>query len=493
VNSTDPLAFLSYVRADDEHERGRITALRQRLEGEVRIQTGRPFVIFQDKKDIMWGQQWKQRLDTELFNVTFLIPIITPSYFRSAACRDEFEKFAIREKQLGKDTLILPIYYLEADEINEVSGGSADAIATVLSQRNWADWRLLRFTDIKTPEVERSIADMAKTIKASMKTLEAEIRQSEVKHTPLKPSAPFSPPVPLDLTKYSPDVPEMVTPSGTRVASKIRTSYYAYTKEFDEIINAESLIDTQSQPQFHALISRGVRSFKKLHDLEIAAATEKLRSLDQASLPAVIFLVDNSGSMKRDSKIIGIAGWLQVVLNVLEEVGVPTEVLGFTTRTWKGGESREKWLANGKPRKPGRLNDLRHIIYKDCSRKAEDTYANLGLMAAGRLLKENIDGEALLWAYDRARDIDRARTIIVMISDGAPVDDSTLENNSPHYLENHLISTVSWLSSIPSLRLYGIGIDHEVRRYYPEGVSLSTAKELGLVLLDALPDWLSRT
>ena len=163
MNNTDPLAFLSYVRTDDEHERGRITALRQRLEGEVRIQTGRPFVIFQDKKDILWGQQWKQRLDTELFNVTFLIPIITPSYFRSAACRDEFEKFVIREKQLGKDTLILPIYYLEADEINEVSGESGDAIATVLSQRNWADWRPMRFADIKTPEVERSIADMANT------------------------------------------------------------------------------------------------------------------------------------------------------------------------------------------------------------------------------------------------------------------------------------------------------------------------------------------
>ena len=215
MNSTDALAFLSYVRTDDEHERGRITALRQRLEGEVRIQTGRPFIIFQDKKDILWGQQWKQRLDTELFNVTFLIPIITPSYFRSSACRDEFEKFVIREKQLGKDTLILPIYYLEADEINEVSGGNADVIATILSQRNWADWRSMRFADIKAPEVERSIADMAKTIKASMKTIEAEIRESEVKHTHPTPSAPLTPPISLDLTEYSPDIPEMLTPSGT--------------------------------------------------------------------------------------------------------------------------------------------------------------------------------------------------------------------------------------------------------------------------------------
>lgn len=493
MNSTDALAFLSYVRTDDEHERGRITALRQRLEGEVRIQTGRPFIIFQDKKDILWGQQWKQRLDTELFNVTFLIPIITPSYFRSSACRDEFEKFVIREKQLGKDTLILPIYYLEADEINEVSGGNADVIATILSQRNWADWRSMRFADIKAPEVERSIADMAKTIKASMKTIEAEIRESEVKHTHPTPSAPLTPPISLDLTDYSPDIPEMLTPSGTHTASTIRTSYYAYTKEFDEIINAESLIDTESQTQFRALISRRVKSLKRLHDLEITAGTEKLRSLDQTSPPAVIFLVDNSGSMRDGAKLPLIAGWLQVVLNVLEEVGVPTEVLGFTTRTWKGGESREKWLVNGKPRKPGRLNDLRHIIYKDSGRKAEDTYANLGLMADGRLLKENIDGEALLWAYDRARDIGSEHTIIVMISDGVPVDDSTLSVNPPNYLEKHLISTVRWLSAIPSLRLYGIGIDHETSRYYPDGVSRITANELGLVLLDVLPNWLSRT
>ncbi|NSY45960.1 cobaltochelatase CobT-related protein [Agrobacterium tumefaciens] len=491
MNSTDPIAFLSYVRTDDEHERGRITALRQRLEGEVRIQTGRPFVIFQDKKDILWGQQWKERLDTELFNVTFLIPIITPSYFRSAACRDEFEKFVIREKQLGKNTLILPIYYLEADEINEVATASPDAIAAVLSQRNWADWRMLRFTDIKAPEVERSIAEMAKTIKVGMRAIEAEIRESEVTHIPPEPPLQKLS-YPSDLTDYSPDTPEMVTSSGIRKPASIRASYYAYTKEFDEVINAEDLIDADSEQRFRAEISRKVRRLKNSHGAAIATAFERLSAIILTPPPAIIFLVDNSGSLKDETKIPVIASWLQVVANILEDVGVSTEVLGFTTRTWKGGESREKWLADGKPTKPGRLNDLRHIVYKDINRKSKDTYANLGLMAAGRLLKENIDGEALLWAYDRARDIGSIQTIIVMISDGAPVDDSTLYENSLDFLERHLNSTIQWLSALPSLHLYGVGIDHDTSRYYPEGIPSIPAKDLGLALLDALPAWLSR-
>lgn len=211
MNTTDPIAFLSYVRADDDHERGRITALRTRLVGEVRMQTGRPFAIFQDKRDVLWGQQWRERLESELFNVTFLIPIITPSYFRSVACREEFEKFAVREKQLGKNTLILPIYYLESDEINEVASENPDGIAVTLSQRNWAAWGTMRFTPIEAPEVERSIAGMAQTIKTSMKSLEAEIQASDKQHKPpTPPKASYS----LDMTDYSPEIPEMLTQGG---------------------------------------------------------------------------------------------------------------------------------------------------------------------------------------------------------------------------------------------------------------------------------------
>ena len=159
----DPIAFLSYVRADDEHDRGRITALRARLEGEVRMHTGKPFPIFQDKKDIKWGQQWKERLDSTLLNVTFLIPIVTPSYFQSYPCRDEFNKFLLREQQLGENHLILPIYYLTADEFGELNAKDADPIAKIIASRNWADWRSLRFLELTSASVEVAINDMAAT------------------------------------------------------------------------------------------------------------------------------------------------------------------------------------------------------------------------------------------------------------------------------------------------------------------------------------------
>ena len=137
-----PVAFLSYVRADDEHDHGKITALRSRLEGEIRMHTGQEFKIFQDKRDLSWGQHWKTRLDDTLLSVTFLIPVITPSYFNSSACRDEFEKFSIREKQLGENRLILPIYYLSSDPIADANSEDSDEIAKILASRNWADWRL---------------------------------------------------------------------------------------------------------------------------------------------------------------------------------------------------------------------------------------------------------------------------------------------------------------------------------------------------------------
>jgi cobaltochelatase CobT len=128
----EPVAFFSYVRSDDDHDSGRISQLRQQLEGEVKMQTGRPFHIFQDRNDIKWGEQWKERIEDALLDVTFLIPIVTPSYFQSHACRMEFETFLVREKALGEERLILPIYYVSCDEMDENSDPS-DAIANVLT------------------------------------------------------------------------------------------------------------------------------------------------------------------------------------------------------------------------------------------------------------------------------------------------------------------------------------------------------------------------
>ena len=139
----EPVAFFSYVRSDDAHDLGRLTELRQSLEGEIKMQTGRPFHIFQDRNDISWGEQWKERIESALRGVTFLIPIVTPSYFQSPSCRSEFHTFLVREKELGEDRLILPIYYVTCDEMDD-SVETTDEIAVVLRARNWADWRRFR-------------------------------------------------------------------------------------------------------------------------------------------------------------------------------------------------------------------------------------------------------------------------------------------------------------------------------------------------------------
>lgn len=145
-----PIAFLSYVRSDDDHDSGRITELRQRLEGEVKIQTGEDFPIFQDRNDIKWGQVWKERIETTILDITFLIPIVTPTYFRSEMCRKEFETFLIRENALGEDRLILPIYYVQTKQLEAGFLVGTDPIADVLKTRNWADWRQYRFDPLST-------------------------------------------------------------------------------------------------------------------------------------------------------------------------------------------------------------------------------------------------------------------------------------------------------------------------------------------------------
>jgi cobaltochelatase CobT len=470
---------------DDEHERGRITSFRERLEGEVRIQTGKPFSIFQDNKDIAWGQQWKERLDAELFNVTFLIPIITPSYFHSSHCRNEFEKFQVREKQLGKNTLILPIYYLHADQMHE-DPSEQDSVAAVLSQRNCADWRHLRFKVFDSPEIDEHVASMARTIKSSMRDIQIEISAAEAK--------PFAPPPPpassvhqvVDLSKFSPDVPAVRGRPGKMPLS----TYYVYTHEFDEIVPADVLIDTDNIPSLRGRIDRMDRGLRNAHAQAISDAVANIKSAKPPSNLQVILLVDNSGSFKEDERMTFIAGWLQIVVQALEKEGINSEILGFTTRAWKGGLSRELWLADGKPEKPGRLNDLRHIVYKSFDQSIKECAANLGLMASGRLLKENIDGEALLWAFERTRSDSGHHTIIIMVTDGAPVDDSTLASNSPRFLESHLLDTIEWIGRQTDVNLYGVGIEHATERYFRDGISVVSAKRFGLELLEALPTWL---
>ena len=199
----------------------------------------------------------------------------------------------------------------------------------------------------------------------------------------------------------------------------------------------------------------------------------------------VTLLLDNSGSMRgRPISIAAISA--DILARTLERCGVKTEILGFTTRAWKGGQSREKWLADGRPPNPGRLNDLRHIVYKEADEPWRRARRNLGLMMREGLLKENIDGEALLWAHQRLIGRVEERKILMVISDGAPVDDSTLSVNSGTYLERHLRQVIAWIESRSPVELIAIGIGHDVTRYYQRAVTIMDAEQLGGTMVEQL-------
>jgi cobaltochelatase CobT len=196
-------------------------------------------------------------------------------------------------------------------------------------------------------------------------------------------------------------------------------------------------------------------------------------------------LVDNSGSMRgRPIMVAAMCG--DILARTLERCGVKVEILGFTTRAWKGGQAREKWIADGKPPSPGRLNDLRHVIYKAADQPWRRARKNLGLMMREGLLKENIDGEALMWALGRLIVRPEARKIMMVISDGAPVDDSTLSVNTGNYLERHFRKVIDYIEKKAPVELAAIGIGHDVTRHYSRAVTIVDAEQLGGAMTDQL-------
>jgi len=205
----------------------------------------------------------------------------------------------------------------------------------------------------------------------------------------------------------------------------------------------------------------------------------------------VSLLIDNSGSMR--GRPISVAAICADILSrTLEKCSVKVEILGFTTKNWKGGKSREKWNLEDKPANPGRLNDLRHIIYKSADKPWRQSKKNLGLMLKEGLLKENIDGEALLWAFKRIAIRKEERKILMVISDGAPVDDSTLSVNSGDYLEKHLKQTVKWIEENSNIEILAIGIGHDVTRYYRKAIKITDINELGDVMINQLTKLFSK-
>ena len=300
--------------------------------------------------------------------------------------------------------------------------------------------------------------------------------------------------------------------------------YKSYTSQFDEVIAATDLCDEEELTRLRAYLDMQLKGLQGVvtrlaNRLQRRLMAQQNRSwdfdqeeglLDAARLARVVIspghslsykierdvefkdtivtlLIDNSGSMRgRPISIAAISA--DILARTLERCGVKTEVLGFTTRAWKGGQSREAWLSGGKPAQPGRLNDLRHIVYKKADEPWRRARKNLGLMMREGLLKENIDGEALLWAHSRLLARPEDRRILMVISDGAPVDDSTLSVNNAGYLEQHLRKVIQWIEKQSPIQLVAIGIGHDVTRYYRRAVTIMDAEQLGGTIIEQLAD-----
>jgi len=301
-------------------------------------------------------------------------------------------------------------------------------------------------------------------------------------------------------------------------------AYRAFNTEFDEVIAAEELCDADELARLRLMLDQQLSS---LHGM-IARLANRLQRrlmakqtrawefnldegiLDTARLARIVanpshslsfkqekettfrdtvvsLLIDNSGSMR--GRPISVAAMsADILARTLERCGVKVEILGFTTRMWKGGQSRERWIAGGKPPNPGRLNDLRHIVYKSADAPWRRSRKNLGLMLREGILKENIDGEALIWAHNRLLARPEERRILMVISDGAPVDDSTLSVNPGNYLERHLREVIAFIEMRSPVELTAIGIGHDVTRYYRRAVTIIDAEQLGGVMLEKLAE-----
>ncbi|MFT5175332.1 MAG: cobaltochelatase CobT, partial [Gammaproteobacteria bacterium] len=298
--------------------------------------------------------------------------------------------------------------------------------------------------------------------------------------------------------------------------------YKAFSTEFDEVIGAEELCDFDEMNRLRQSLDQQLVNLQSVtsklaNRLQRRLMARQTRSwefdleeghLDSARLARIVvnpthslsfkweketefkdtvvsLLIDNSGSM-RGRPIIVAATSADILARTLERCGVKVEILGFTTRAWKGGQSRERWLSQGKPPNAGRLNDLRHIVYKSADAPWRRARRNLGIMLREGILKENIDGEALLWAHQRLMARSEQRRILMVISDGAPVDDSTLSVNPSNYLERHLREVIEYIETRSPVQLLAIGIGHDVTRYYQRAVTLVDAEQLGGVVMEQL-------
>ena len=375
------------------------------------------------------------------------------------------------------------------DEADEAEGEGDDQSSQDSMQREAADET--------ADDADESAMD---TVEAPSSELEEEGEAGEAEE-----AAESRPPQPQSTEKRGPD-------------------YKAFTTRFDEIIEADELCDPDELQRLRDYLDKQLQNLHSVvarlaNRLQRRLMAQQNRSwefdleegvLDTARLPRIIIdsqqplsfkqekdmafrdtsvtlLIDNSGSM-RGRPITVAATCADILARTLERCGVKVEILGFTTRAWKGGQSRESWLQAGKPANPGRLNDLRHLIYKSADAPWRRARRNLGLMMREGLLKENIDGEALDWAHQRLLGRPEQRKILMMISDGAPVDDSTLSVNPGNYLERHLRYVIEEIETRSPVELIAIGIGHDVTRYYKRAVTIVDAEELGGAMTEKLAE-----
>ncbi len=329
----------------------------------------------------------------------------------------------------------------------------------------------------------------------------------------------------FNLDEQLPDV-ESDNQSSEQIVKKnindIKPDYKIFTSQFDEIIKAENLENADEATKLRKNLDQQLVGFQDIitklaNKLQRQLLAKQNRAwefdleeglLDSSKLPRIIMdpynslsfkkekdldfkdtvvtlLIDNSGSMRgRPITIAAICA--DILSRTLERCSVKVEILGFTTKNWKGGQSRELWTKKSKPKTPGRLNDLRHIIYKSADTHWRQAKNNLGLMLKEGLLKENIDGEAISWAYNRIKKRKEERKILMVISDGAPVDDSTLSVNSGDFLEKHLKKIVKYIENKSDIEVLAIGIGHDVSRYYDRAIKITDVNELGDVMISQL-------
>jgi cobaltochelatase CobT len=328
----------------------------------------------------------------------------------------------------------------------------------------------------------------------------------------------------IDVRDEAPEMGEGLKPArpDIRDPGSEEPAYRVFTTSHDEIVEAEDLCDPEELTRLRSYLDQQLSSLSSVvarlanrlqrrllaqqnrawsFDLEegmldtarltrvVVDPTSPLSFKQEEEAPfrdtVVTLLLDNSGSM-RGRPIMVAAVCADILARTLERCGVKVEILGFTTRAWKGGLSRDDWIKAGKPQAPGRLNDLRHIVYKAADTPWRRARRNLGLMMREGLLKENIDGEALLWAHNRLLGRSEQRKILMVISDGAPVDDSTLSVNSGWYLERHLRRIIADVETLSPVELLAIGIGHDVTRYYRRAVTIVDVEQLGGAMTEQL-------